>query len=568
MLPEGAGPDELAHLKAAQFIYENGRLPVYPDDKDELYYSIFGATRSFRPPLIYMASAQTHRIIDNAGLTLEHPYRLANAIVGGLCALTLLLTICLYTNLASLSVMLTAAFMLMPQVGFIFSYLNADGIAILACTLVLLSVTALIRYGVNFSTLTFFGFSCGILSLCKLTAWIFCLPVCIFAIGYIISSRIGIFRSLLTIFLCFALTAGWRIIFNVYHHGLDNPFNWNLDARLNTLYATVNLDNVLNYKVQGKSYLDLLANYDNFMSRTFLSFVGQLDWLRLRVGPVQYITYGLLILAAMLAGIVTLIKPLFVRNSSRIEFYFEVSILAGWVFLFFMYMNFNINNDIQTQGKYILPAFVGLLLVLASRLRGFFSKASSAKKSGSILPVALAVVLMSLTYIHAQALYKYVIPFYYSNAFVVTKPEKFIPITLTNNANLETGDLKLTYNTSDTLSYTVTGPDPRLYINHLNLDTGPDLIHLKIQVSNSKANYYYFYWDAGAGMSENTVVRGFMPQGDNTVYQILPVTSLKHLRFDLGTPGSRFTINSLQYSGLDYKPLVPLLNKLFGVGDK
>ncbi len=128
-----------------------------------------------------------------------------------------------------------------------------------------------------------------------------------------------------------------------------------------------------------------------------------------------------------------------------------------------------------------------------------------------------------------------------------------------------TGDLKLTYNTSDSLSYSVTGHDPRLYIMDLNIDTGPDLIHLKMQVVNSHANYYYFYWDDGAGMSENTVVRGFMPKGENTVYQILPVSSLMHLRFDLGTPGSRFIIKKLEYSGLKYKPFIPELNKFFNV---
>ncbi len=425
MLPEGAGPDELAHLKAAQFIYENNRLPVYPDDKDELYYSIFGATRSFRPPLIYIASASVHQLTNMAGITVQQPYRLANAIAGGLTALFLFLSLYIYTTHHSLAVCITTAFMLMPQVGFIFSYLNADGMAITACTLILLSVSALLRKGVNFNTLVFFGVSCGILSLCKVTAWIFCLPVCVFAIAYILRSRVGFLKAFMTVFISVAVIAGWRIIFNIYHHGLDNPFNWNLDAQLNSLYATVNLDNVLNYKVQGKSYLDLLANFDNFMSRTFLSFVGQLDWLRLRVGPLQYTVYGLLIALTLLASIVTLLRPAFQRSHLKAEYFFELSILAGWVFLFFMYMNFNINNDIQTQGKYVLPAFAGLLLVLASRLRDFSSINKKHTQSGLLIFAASLLVLLSLAYIHAQALYKYVIPFYYSEAYVDTSPEKF-----------------------------------------------------------------------------------------------------------------------------------------------
>ena len=565
MLPEGAGPDELAHLKAAQFIYEHNRLPVYPDDKDELYYSIFGATRSFRPPLIYMASAQVHHLVDSISVTLTQPYRLANAFIGGLCALFLFLSLTIYTNRLKLAIGLTAAFMLMPQVGFIFSYLNADGIAMMACALVLLSVSILLKKRINFNNLLFFGMCCGILSLCKVTAWIFCLPICIFAIIIILRSPTSLLKAFFTVFLSFAVTAGWRIVFNVYHHGMDNPFNWNLDAQLNTLYATVNLDNVLNYKVQGKSYLDLLANFDNFLSRTFLSFVGQLDWLRLRVGPLQYIVYGVLILAAFLASILTLLRPITSRGHSKSDYFFELSILTGAIFLFFMYMHFNINNDIQTQGKYVLPAFTGLLLILASTAHHLFKSNLEPRQSSPFAFMLITLTLMSLTYIHAQALYKFVIPFYYSDAYVDTTTTEFIPVSLTENADLETGDLKLTYNTSNALSYLVTGPDPRLYFKDLNLDTGSDLIHLKIQVDNSKANYYYYYWDTGSGMSENTVVRGFMPKGKNTIYQILPVTALKHLRFDLGTPGSNFTIESLEYSELKYKPLIPWLNKFFNV---
>ena len=565
MLPEGAGPDELAHLKAAQFIYEHERLPVYPDDKDELYYSIFGATRSFRPPLIYMFSAQIHHIVDQVGVTLNHPFRLANAIIGGLCALFLLLSLYIYTNQLSLAVGLSAAFMLMPQVGFIFSYLNADGIAIMACALILLSVSTLLRNPINVGNLVFFGLCCGILSLCKVTAWIFCLPICIFAIVIILRSPTSVLTAFFTVFLSFAFTAGWRIVFNIYHHGLDNPFNWNLDAQLNTLYATVNLDNVLNYKVQGKSYLDLLGNFDNFLSRTYLSFVGQLDWLRLRVGPLQYIFYGVVILATFLASILTFLRPLLNRHYSKPDYYFELSILGGSTFLFFMYMNFNINNDIQTQGKYVLPAFTGLLLILGSTMRVFFRQNHEYRRTSPAAFGLFGVVMLALIYIHVHALYKYVIPFYYTQAYVETSAQRFSPIPLAENGNLETGDVKLTYNTSDALSYTVTGPDPRLYFKDLNLDTSPELVHLKIQVTNSTANYYYYYWDDGSGMSENTVVRGFMPKGENTIYQILPVSALKHLRFDLGNPGSSFTIESLEYTGLKYKPLIPWLNKLFNV---
>ena len=565
MLHNDAGPDELAHIKAAQFIYENGRLPVYPDDHDELHYSVYGATRSFRPPLIYMFSAQIHHVIDKLKLPVKHPYRLSNAIIGGLCALFLFLSLYTYTSRINLAVGLASAFLLMPQVSFIFAYLNADGVAIMACTLILFSVSSLLRKRIDFYNLVFFGFCCGILSLSKVTAWIFCLPICVFAAVIILRSPNSFLKAFLAVFLSFALTAGWRIVFNVYHHGIDNPFNWNLDNQLNLLYTTADFNILQNYKLQGKSYLDLLSNFDNFLSRSYLSFVGELDWLRLKVGALQYIFYGILVLATILASILTILRPIIKSNYSKPDYYFELSVFAGSIFLFFMFLYFNINNDVQAQGKYVLPAFTGLLLILGSNLKGFFKRNPGHRQSSSLEIISFSALLLALIYVHVHALYKYVIPFYYSHAYVDTTPERFTPIALTEYDNLKTGDLKLTYNTSNALSYRVTGHDPRLYINDLNLDTSPDLILLKIRVTNSKANYYYFYWDAGFGVSENTVVKGLMQKGKQTIYQILPVTALIDLRFDLGTPESTFTIESLEYSPLKYKPLIPLLNRMFNV---
>ena len=564
-LPEGAGPDENAHLSAAQFIYEQGRLPVYPQDAEELYYSIFGATRSFRPPLIYIAAAQIHHLSDALSVKFEQPYRIANSLAGGLTAFFLFLALAVYTHRIGLAVCFTTAFMLMPQIGFLFSYLNADGPAIMACALILLSVCILLKKGCNGLTLAFFGFACGILSLCKVTAWIFCLPVCLFTLIFIIRSPARIVKPFFIIFICFALTAGWRIVFNVQNHGLDNPFNWNLDNEINLRHAVVNLDDVVNYKVQGKSYLDLLTNYDNFLSRTFLSFVGQLDWLRLRVGPAQYMTYALLIAAGLFASLLIVLKTLIKPNGRNSEHYFELSIVAGSVFLFFMYMQFNINNDIQTQGKYVLPAFTGILIILVSFTHRLINYFSSYLFTPLFKKSVMMISLAGLLYIHVQGLYKYVIPFYYTNAYVDTQAAAFTPIPFLNIQSAQTEDLELLQKSNTFVQYKVTGADPKLYIENLNINLEPQLIHLKIKVNNSKSNYYQFYWDSGAGMSEQTVVKGFMPKGENIIYQILPVSSISHLRFDLGTPNSTFTIHAFGYSKLSYKAGIRLLNKLFNV---
>lgn len=565
MLPHGAGPDELAHLKAAEFIYQHERLAVYPDDKEDLHYSKHGATRSFRPPLVYIASASIRSLTDRLGIELKKPYRTANALLGALCALFLLLALYTYTKKIGLAVFLTTAFALMPQVAFIFAYLNADGAAFMASSLVLFSVCILLKKGVNTKSLAFFGFACGVLSLSKITAWVFCFPVCLFAVFYILRARSGVLKPVFIVLLCFALTGGWRIAFNVYHHGVENVFNRQVEAELKEQYARVQPGDVATYEVLDKGHLDLLSNYDNFLTRTYMSFVGHLDWLRLRVGPVQYTAYGIILLLGFIGCFYVILKPALTRDYASAERGFEISVIAGCVLLFYAYMHFNIHYNIQTQGKYILPAFPGFLVVLAS-----FLLYASSWKFGFRLPVTarsavFPASLLLLTYVHAQALYKYAIPFYFSNAYVDTTPERFKPIPFMDTQRLVKGDLELVRRKEDVVKYRATGYDPRLTIKNVNIDLTPELILVRFHVVNSYTDYYNFYWDAGAGMSEKTTVKGFMPAGEYTVYQILPVSSIKHLRFDLGKRGTTFSIKDLAYAPLKYKPFIGVLNRLFNV---
>lgn len=562
-LPHGAGPDELAHLKAAEFIYENQRLAVYPDDQDELHYSKHGATRSFRPPLVYIASALVHQAADGLGIGFKHPFRQANALIGALCALFLLLALYVYTQRIGLAVSVAAAFALMPQVAFVFSYLNADGGAFMAASLVLLSVCILLKHGVNTKSLALFGVACGILSLSKVTAWVFCLPVCLFAVAAILKSRSGLVKPLLIVFLAFALVGGWRIAFNVYHHGVDNPFNWNMEAELRAQERRVLPEDVVTYGDLEKGYLDLLGNHDNFLSRTYLSFVGHLDWLRLRMGPVQYIAYGILLALGLIAWLAVLLRPAWARDYNRREHWFELSIIAGGLLLFYMYMRFNINNDIQTQGKYLLPAFPGYLLILAAVAGQLWSGGNETQDSRSKTGLLFAASLLVVAYVHTQALYKYVIPFYFSGAYFDTAPHRFRPIAFTDAERLATGDLEIVRMTEGLIEYSATGHDPRMMIKNVHIDIAPDLILVRIRLISNTTDYYSFYWDAGAGMSERTMVKGFVAAGSDTIYQILPLSSITHLRFDLGTPGTRVTIKDLAYAPLRYEAPYNILNRIF-----
>lgn len=564
LLPNNSAPDEFAHAKALSFILTHRRLPVYPQDKDHLYYSKWGATRSFRPPLIYVTSAATQLAIDALGIEFRTSYRKGNALVGGLCAVFLFLCLFVYTNRMNIAVGLTAAFMLMPQISFIFSYLNADGIAIMACCLFLLSIALALKHGITIKTLLFFGFACGIVSLTKLTAWVFCAPVFLFAAVYLIKNSLSIPKTVIVILISFAVTAGWRIGFNMHHHGIENAFNWFLDAQIHETHARIKPADYENYSKLGKSYFDLLGNYDDFLIRTYHSFVGQLDQLRLNVGRLQYSSYGLVILVGLIGCIWVVIKSLFDRQGDRSRCGFEFSIMFGGIFLIFMYLHFNINNDTQTQGKYLLPALPGLYLILAAFCTVLLKKLPQLDGTG-FKTAALSLFLLGFSYIHLQAWYKYVIPFYNSVIYIDNSAQRFTRIDFTDASRLQTWDVETLLIDDKNLKYLVTGPDPSVTFNDVNIDVRPDHVLLRIRVFNSQDNYYYFYWGGDEGMRKYDVVKGFFPEGYHIMYQILPVKWVEDLRFDLGTPDSRFHITALSYAPLKYKPWAKILNKVFNV---
>jgi len=231
----------------------------------------------------------------------------------------------------------------------------------------------------------------------------------------------------------------------------------------------------------------------------------------------------------------------------------------------YLYLQFNVYHDIQTQGKYILPAFAGLLMLVTLYLNKLY-QTLLAPRAGIRVNTAIFAVFMALVlYVHMHAMYKYVVPFYYSNAFVDTTPERFSNIDFTNTAIRQSNDLTLLEQGARELKYEVSGYDPWLAIKPISIDTSPDLILVRIRFTNNRANFYQVYWDAGQGMSENTLVKGFAPTGQNTLYQILPVSAIENLRFDFGEPGTEITIEDMSYAALKHKPLIPLLNKLFNV---
>lgn len=565
-LPRHGGPDEGAHKGAAAFIYENNRLPVYPQDRDELHYTPYGTTRSFRPPLIYISTAIVQEVADFFNLSFDFPFRKANAIFGGLTFLILTLAIFIYTRSRWLALILSGGFILMPQASFIYSYLNNEGAAFLASSLILLSVVLLLKRGVTTRTLLFFGMACGILSLSKLSAWAFSFPVFLFALYLIFSSGFRRLQSFLTITVSFLVVGGWRIIFNVFHHGIENPFNWILEDEITRKHTIVDWSLIPNHSKLGHGYLDLLSNINSFLSDTFYSTVGRIDWLILEFGPLQYILYGASF-ALMALSILLLAFARSKENSAgpNLNLWFEVSIVAGAFLLFFLYLYFNLYNDMQHQGKYIMPALPGLVLILASMINRMIFRRSWWLSRPALSTGTGVFFVVLISYTHFQAVYKYVISFYHSS-FYVSQQAEFKALAFDEFKEIRTNNVEYELLSDKTLQYKISGADPWvLFVPRSPLSSSTGAVVIKLDIVAPHYGKYELYWNSGSGMAQANRVEGVVSEGENHIYRILPAGSIVKFRFDYGNPDEEVQLSRLAYAELKFKPLIPVLNRLFNV---
>jgi len=191
-------------------------------------------------------------------------------------------------------------------------------------------------------------------------------------------------------------------------------------------HATIQIDN-LGYGAKGFGIQHLLiANLHNFIGGSYIAFVGNLDWLRLRVGSLQYAFYLWVVVGIVLNSFILFYQMIeFIHARLKREtfeqfprvFIFELILYFAIIMQVYFYADHNISRDIQIQGKYLMAAFIPMLILALS----FYSKASNyllGRFDQFSLPqvakIAIVCVLMlTPVLVHMDALVDHVIPFYW-----------------------------------------------------------------------------------------------------------------------------------------------------------
>ncbi len=564
LLPLDAGPDEAAHNDAAKFILEHKRLAVLPDDQDQLLFTRYGGTRSLRPPLSYLMSAVMAAIHPAHKVNMVVALRKGSAVLGALTVVLVFVTLWIYFASWRLALLGAALVGFLPQFAFISSYNNDDSGAIFAGSALILALVLLHRKGLNVWTALTGGGAAGLVLLAKQSAWML-LPIALAYVLLFVRARPMRMLRLSSLALCaLVLCGGWWILHNMYHYGPGDPFAMRITATMADQYAHFSPDREFGYAPQGVGYADLLFNHDNFLVKTYKSTIGNLDWLRLRVGPLHYALYLFVFFVAIayypLKGAASIRSRVGGRDVPRTrDFVFELLMLAAVALQFFMYLWANIHNDIQVQGKYLLPVIVAVLIPFSAALRSIWGVSDRlcrelrghelALGQNGLRNVALAAALAVVIGLHLDSLYHYVVRFYRPTP-VRLHIGQFTKVELADSDIVSMHNMELLDQSNGVLYLNATDEDPWMVLKPRLCGKFKDGKLLRIDLESDRDDEFRIYWDRGGGFAEKDMRNSAYKEGEQRFYINLNIRHCRRIRLDPITGPGQVRIKGLAVAPL------------------
>jgi hypothetical protein len=569
LLPHGAGPDWRSNTDVSAFIYEHGRLAVLPDDEGALHFTVYGGTRAFRPPFSYIVSAASAHVLSFTGIDQFVLFRTGSALLCALAVALAFYALSLYLNSYGAGLLGAAAIGLMPQYVFIASYSNDDSGAIFSATLMLTVLVRIYRYGANTSNAVLTGLAGGLVILSKMSAWLLLPFVLVCLVFFFRAPLRDMLRHAVIAAIALIVAGGWWIGFNMYHYGPDDPIQRKIAADVIERHRRLPPDTGVGYAAHGIGYYELiLENYRNFLGETAKATIGNLDWLKLRVGPMQYNTYLALFYLALLfylAGVsgyaLALARGSPLAGGAGRRTGFETILLAIITFQLFMYVWTNIHNDIQVQGKYIIPVFLAVLLLFFSgllRLAGLagrvcrMSTGRDSRLCPGIRVAAQSTVLVFLLWVHWDAWDKYVIPFYKPAYFDLVAGD-FRVLELDQASHKSSANIEIRQ-TPEGLEYLATGEDPRIELTPAYCEDLSGKVMLRLLLHADKEDRLQLFIDEGKGYLEKQSYKADYKPGDNVINITINAKNCHRIRLDPSLDRNRVLLKKVEVAEMKFIP--------------
>ncbi|MFZ0487863.1 MAG: glycosyltransferase family 39 protein [Arenicellales bacterium] len=565
VLPIGAGPDYTANNDAVHFLYTYERLAVMPQDENKVGYSPAGGTRVLRPPFGYIVSAGMAKVLDTWIQNRFILFRKGSALLGAATVAVAFYAGVLYFNSYTAGLFAALLFGLLPQFAFQASYNNDDSGAIFSATLLLCALVRIRRKGVNWPNAVLLGFAGGLVILSKQTAWLLAPTVALFLAIYVRGSWKSLAKYASVGLAVLVLSGGWWVLYNIYHYGPGDPFTLKIEQTLAAKHQRYAANKDYGYKAVEVGYKALLfEDYDAFWEKTIASTIGNLDWLRIRLGPLQYGLYLAFFVLAIVYVIVRLCGLLYRRVKSKPpqdadgDVMLEVLLLFALAFQFYMYMWTNINNDIQLQGRYLLPAFLAIVLLGISAARSILRRVApvviednpkDVLVSGSgIRKWSVVGTAGLLVAIHVDAIFGYVIPFYRPTIHPMYLHRGFSTIAIPPGEILRKHEMDQFAMTATGFRFVSTGVDPWFVVSlsdreMCRLFSGYNV--LKARINAGKKGRFKVYIDKGQGFREEDASGVRYPAGESIVVLVFDVPRCSSVRIDPAVSATSVEVSDL-----------------------
>lgn len=565
-LPIGAGPDSSANYDAVKFYYQHKRLAVFPEDQDKVTYSPYGTTRLVRPPFSFILSALLVHASPFKVESYAVAFRAGSVL---LCALTVALTFlglrCYFENnwYASLGSVLIG---LLPQFAFIASHVNDDSGGIFSATLLIGAFIYIHRRGVSILSVSFMGASIGLILLSKFSAWLLLPSAIIFALSFIRIEREDSVKYAATILAIIIIAGGWWVLYNTYHYGIDDPTALKINQEIAKEHRTLPPSMGQGFASKGVGFYQLIINnHRNFIGASFEATIGHLDWLRLRVGPLQYGLYLIVVIIATFYFFMRLIifsTHLATRTLEKFdnrEFAFEAILFFAILFQIFMFIWRNVYQDIQIQGKYILPVFLAVLILFLSAIRWLVQEIVRQLEkhsleafwltSRNLIQIGAVGSILFVVYVHLNGLFNYVIPFYSPPAYSLhTGTLRYVDLSKRNWTHASK-DIKIEV-VDGKWDITSSGTDPYLLLPAKVCEKLGNNFLVQVRFYAEKRGRFQAFVDDGSGFSERKADRIGYHTGNNTILLGLSAEHCEAIRLDPMTDKGHMTINEIAVSRL------------------
>lgn len=421
--PFGDGPDEINRFKVVTYIENHGRIPA--GDDPEIILDGYGASYAFQPILTYMIDGFLLRALSF--LSLSFPAKLiiaryVNVIFGLVAAFYAVKLSKLLFKDEKIASIFSAAVILLPQNIFIYTYVNTDGAALMAVTIMLYG---LIRgYKENFDVRSLVSISLGIV-ICLLSyynCYGYILVTFVAFIAYFIHNKDikGMLKKGLPIAAIVILLAGWWFIRNAI---LYNGDVFALSARKACAQATGDpawlLQMSKTYKNEGYSLFYMLF-HSSYLTLVWRSFIAMF-------GPMLIPTHHYVYIAFALLFYVCLIGLFFPYKSTKLgafegkkKLFLELALIVGAIIPAGLALFYSYSWDFQPQGRYYLPCLIPFFFLLTSgieRLIGFIGELSlkiTKKEKAPSFIKAFSFYALSIFFVLSLAISVYEMVKYYS----------------------------------------------------------------------------------------------------------------------------------------------------------